>query len=494
MTTITAESLVGRLRDALKTTGDFPVSARIVSEVSALSKNPNVTAEKISSVILKDPTLGMRLLSVVNSSYYQRGRPILTVSQAIVHIGLNQLADICANLILLQSFVPTARQGGVFANSLRRAILTSVLTELISIQLAAKESAYGTPRSETGYLLGFFTELGAMLLAFYYPQIYQTALNRSKSRTIDINKSIHQLIGITPILISSGIIRALELPPFYAEALLLVNEQRHDPTTISRLHGELKNAVTSIFISDSIAGLIITERRKRDLDRAIIETCETADVSPSVLSPVLSQLPVAFDEYCKMLDLNFAPLPNHLDSFNHSSLDNLDSLSSGEAETISDLIDELNSLVEAGESVTSIMTAAMEALAWGFGFDRVILMIHDTSSSQLNGHMSLGDLAGIDVQAMRKTVPATFNDKERYDVDILAAKTLMPVFQGDPLLPEGWPIVAIPIGTQDKLIGVIYADKFNSTETELSIQQQAGITMLASILIQAATIQDRSRK
>ena len=103
---MTAEQFVEKLRNALRRDGDFPASAKIVSELRMLTSDPRTTANQITEVILREPSLGTRVLHLVNSSFYRRAKPIMTVSQAVVQIGMKPLADLCAGLVLLQKFVP----------------------------------------------------------------------------------------------------------------------------------------------------------------------------------------------------------------------------------------------------------------------------------------------------------------------------------------------------------------------------------------------------
>ena len=149
---LTPDELIQRLRSALAKDGDFPASAKVVSELRQLTNDPKTTASQITEVILREPSLGTRVLHLVNSSFYRRAKAIMTVSQAVVQIGMRPLAEMCAGLVLLQKFVPTARQGGSFANCLRKTVLTSLLTSSISTQTAASNpTPRGTPlRSPRG--------------------------------------------------------------------------------------------------------------------------------------------------------------------------------------------------------------------------------------------------------------------------------------------------------------------------------------------------------
>jgi HD-like signal output (HDOD) protein len=56
--TLTPEKLLKRLRNALQRDGDFPASAKVVSELKRLTSDPKTTANQITEVILKEPSLG----------------------------------------------------------------------------------------------------------------------------------------------------------------------------------------------------------------------------------------------------------------------------------------------------------------------------------------------------------------------------------------------------------------------------------------------------
>jgi HD-like signal output (HDOD) protein len=474
---VTAESLVTRLENALRTNGDFPVSAQVISEISALVEDPNTTADKLSSVILKDPTLGARLLSVVNSSFYNPGKPIVTVSQAIVHLGMVQLADLCANLILMQSFIPQARSGGAFAECLRKTILTSVLTELISLQLNENT---GEKRNETGYLIGFFAEMGAMLLAFYYPNIYGAAITRAKDRNMELSRSIQQLIGVTPIQIGQQVVQAMGLPEYFAEILGLTTAVRSDSTLLKTIDISAARIIRSILIAERISGLLLIERRKRDLNKAVIESCQELDIDPLTIAPALGKLPTAFREYCLSLELSFGPMPDYLGEYSESENPFKDSSPIEESSQVADAVKDIRDALKSGESKSSIFTAVMEALAWNLEFDRVLLLLTTPDGSRLTGHLCLGEVGDLNPRSVERALGPTAGP---YAPDAKAVRDGAPVFIGDPLLPGGWPFAVLPIKSESGQIeGVIYADKVNAVEDELSMQMQATIAVLTDLL------------
>jgi HD-like signal output (HDOD) protein len=476
---VTAESLVKRLEKGLQTNGDFPVSAKVINEISSLVKDPNTTADQLSTVILKDPTLGARLLSVVNSSLYSPGKPIMKVSQAIVHLGMGQLADLCANLILMQSFVPQARAGGAFAECLRKTILTSVSSELLSLQLS---TSLGQKRGETGYLLGFFAEMGSMLLAFYYPNTYGTAVKRAQERNMELSRSVQQLIGATPIQIGQDVVRAMKLPEFFAEILGLAAQVKKNPAVLKNLDPDKQRAVQAVYLGEQISGLLVTDRRKKDLNSAMLETMREIKVDPTVLAHALTGLPNAFQDYCQSLNLIFPSLPEYLSDYATLTDPFSDNPTEEDGSIITEAVAEIREALKAGEGATSIYTAIMEVLAWTLGFDRVVLLLLDRDKKRLHGHMCLGNVGDLDPRTLVRSVG---EDAGPYAPDAKAVNQGGPIFHGDPLLKGGWPFVVLPVGAEPSRVqGVIYADKVNAIEDELSLPTQAALSVLSDLLDQ----------
>jgi HD-like signal output (HDOD) protein len=185
---LTSEELVKRLKKALGNDGDFPASARVVSELRTLASDPSSTAQQITEVILREPSLGARVLHVVNSTAYHRGTPIMTVSQAVLRLGMKQLAELCAGLILLQKFVPSSRRGGAFANCLKRMIVTALLSSSFGRE-QLKESPNAT-KSECGYLAGCSLKWGScswLIISHMFMTMLRNELKRKNRASIRVS-------------------------------------------------------------------------------------------------------------------------------------------------------------------------------------------------------------------------------------------------------------------------------------------------------------------
>jgi len=479
---LTAEEFVEKLKTALRRDGDFPASAKVVNELRVLTSDPNSTANQITEIILREPSLGTRVLSLVNSSYYRRAKPVMTISQAVVQIGMKPLAELCAGLILLQKFVPMARRGGAFATCLQKTIVTSLLSSSLTDSMVKTQ---GRDKStELGYLAGSFSEMGSLLLAFYFPEIYESAVKRSQVKKQDLGKSIQELTGLTPLELSIEVVKAAELPDFYKDLL----SRSKNPDNLS---GEgyspeevrINKMAKSLYAATEISSVVLNSNKKEDLDRVIKKMQEKLGIDLKAFDSAVLELSSTFNGHCSTLELSLPSLPGFMNTYKSGAsaeeANDETQPPDKEAETFfSQFVDEIREAVENQEPTASIVTTVMETLAWSLKFDRVLLLLVTEGRKKLMGRMLLGTVEGFDPKTFERPLG---KEAGTYAPDSVAFDEARPVYLGDPIFDSGWPLTAIPIGFGSRAIGVIYADRISGTQ-ELSERERAAIGMLAELL------------
>ena len=497
---ITPETFIGKLKSALRKDGDFPASAKTVTELRMLVNDPKTTASQVTEVILREPSLGIRVLHLVNSSFYRRGKTIMTVTQAVVQIGMKPLAELCAGLILLQKFVPAARQGGPFAYCLRRSVLSSLLASSVSNQISVSETSREKANDETGYLAGAFAELGTLLLAFYFPQIYESALKRAEEKGLDLGTAIKHTIGLTPLQLSTEVIRALDLPAYYVDVL----EASQEPKTVANLsklptsREQVMSTANSVFAGTLLSDVISAGKGKLDMDKALSKLKDQLGVSPETLLNVVGSITPVYLEHCSSLQLTLPSLPEYLRSYEKAAVNKSAGAAPDSAEeaaegNVRDYIEEIKRLVDERAPTASIVTTVMETLAFGLGLDRVIMMLINQSRDKLIGRMMLGQIPNFDPTKFSRPVGRTAHPQA---VDNQAFIEGRAVFAGEPVFEDGWPRMAIPIGFGKRAVGVIYGDRSKAVDQaqkrELTSREQANITLLAELLDNSIAAQGKS--
>ncbi len=483
---VTAEQFVEKLRNALRKDGDFPASAKIVSELRMLTSDPRTTANQITEIILREPSLGTRVLHLVNSSFYRRAKPIMTVSQAVVQIGMKPLADLCAGLVLLQKFVPTARRGGAFANCLQKTILTSLLSSSLTSETKTSLGAPAAPSKgdECGFLAGSFAELGTLLLAYYFPQVYESALKRADQKRVDLQQAITEITGLSPLQLSLEVVNALDLPPFYRDVLQASLGKVPETLPGGGLPNERNDVLRvakSVQSAREISDVLVTSKNQAELERALATAQNSLNVPSRALEKIIGELPQVFKKQCECIELTLPALPPFVSSYSQTKSESGGTAQPAGIKTdeFMQYVEEIRQAVESGESTASIITTVMETLAWNIKFDRVLLLLLGQGRRRLSGRMLLGKGDAIDPKKIDRSLGA---DAGPHASDAQAFREGRPVFRGDSVLPDGWPIAAIPIGFGQRAIGVIYADRISEAAGDLSEREQAAILVLAELL------------
>jgi putative nucleotidyltransferase with HDIG domain len=86
----------------------------VASQVFAVLQNPRAGAPEIAAVVNRDPAMAAAILKLASSSFYAGDRPISTVRDAIVRLGLTEVGSIAASVAASALFdrkVRTARAG-----------------------------------------------------------------------------------------------------------------------------------------------------------------------------------------------------------------------------------------------------------------------------------------------------------------------------------------------------------------------------------------------
>lgn len=476
---LTPEELIEKLKSALQKDGDFPATAKIVTDLRRLAAEPKTTANQVTEVILKEPSLATRILHLVNSSFYRRVKPIMTVSQAVVQIGMKQIAEMCAGLVLLQRFVPAARRGGVFASCLQKTIVTSLLSGALgnSITNQGKDT-----NNERGYLAGSFVELGTLLLAYYFPHIYDNAVKRANTKNQSVSKSLKEITGITPAQLSIHVLKALELPDFYQEIIKATDENGKVSTAIPTAEStEIQNSAKALQAAESISDVVVFSKNKLKMDFVLDKIKQDTGINAQVLNAVVGNLPKMFSDHCSMIELNLSALPEFISAY---ATEGNAEKKSAESDPFNQYVAEIKQAIEAREPTSSVITTVMETFAWGLKFDRVLLLLVNVGKKSLTGRMILGETGSLNPKDISRPLGREAHPQAP---DAKAFVDGHAAFFGLPILKDGWPLVAVPVGVGSRCIGVIYADRKSADNNgedapELTDREKASIGVLTDLL------------
>jgi HD-like signal output (HDOD) protein len=505
---MTSDDIVAKLKKSLTSSGDFPTSAKIVTELRALAMNPATTANQLAEVILREPSLGMRVLALVNSAFYRPTKPITTISQAVIQIGMKPLIEMCSGLVLLQRFVPEARKNGSFALCLRRSVMTSLISSsLTSGSMTTASKALAQRHTESGYLVGMIAEMGTLLLAFYYPNLYDSAVRRAQEKNQPIAVSIKQIFGLSPLQLSVEIIGSLGLPQYYADCLRRTEEIANDiPNATATANEDLTILGRCLGCASATADIINTANDSESVGDALNAVREKFKISSALLQSSMQSLAEGLKNHCDAIQLTLPDLSVDLTSLPTSDRVATPSApqrapaattsaaapaqqSRPDTENISDelgdfkqYVQDIKDALRNNEPTATIITTTMEACSYCLSFGRVVLLLANRDRTLLVGRMALGQVPGFMPGKFSRAIsdPAISGSPD-YQAFIVG----QPVTTGTPLFKDAHTVAAIPIGSGRRTVGVVYCERGGAAAQGLSMQEHSAVILLASLLDKA---------
>jgi HD-like signal output (HDOD) protein len=184
----------------------------IYFQIREMISDPRFSMEDMGQVISKDPALSLRLLKVVNSSFYGFGARVDTVSRAISIVGINDLQDMILATAVVDSFSNIPSDLVDMTAFWLRSISCGVIARLL-----AKKSAI--LHNERLFLTGLLHDIGSLVLYAKLPtkslEVLLTAAN-NRYLVADLEQEI---IGFTHADVGSELIKTWGLPDSLAEAI-----------------------------------------------------------------------------------------------------------------------------------------------------------------------------------------------------------------------------------------------------------------------------------
>ena len=129
----------------------------VAVRLTKLISDKNSTMQDFEKIMKMDPTLVLRLLRVVNSSYYGLRQKVNSISRAVVVIGMNNLRNMIVTEALKDIFKESQEQAAFSRNRLwLHCAAVSICSQMIS------ERIFGQ-NSENVFLCGILHDIGMIV-------------------------------------------------------------------------------------------------------------------------------------------------------------------------------------------------------------------------------------------------------------------------------------------------------------------------------------------
>lgn len=235
-----------QIQKKLRHCDSLPSPPKVAQRIIAISQDDAAGAKEVAEAVKHDPGLVTKILQLVNSPAYFRGRPVENLSQAVVFLGLNTMLNLALSLSLVASM--RKRPAGHMDIQLywRRSIIAATSARALSDYM-------GVPPTEVEnfFLAGLLQDVGMLALNETEPALYSSIdqLSHQSVENIerDILRSDHPSVG-------AWLLKRWNLP----EYIRLAVGGSHDPASID-VPQEHERIVACTAVSGSFADIWLAQ-------------------------------------------------------------------------------------------------------------------------------------------------------------------------------------------------------------------------------------------
>lgn len=258
----------------------LPTLPLVLQQLQKVINNPRSNMSQIAVVVAKDQALASRSIRLVNSAFYARTKPVTSIQQAIVTLGLKTLNNLMLGLSVIKMF-DSSRQYGYDPNAFWE---HSFATALMAKKLVAV-TGYDVDAEEC-FVAGLLHDMGRLVMEQFLHDDFITALQASQSDKKSLLCCEIEVIGFSHADVGAWLGRRWNIPT----TLIYAMELHHDPVMVDtmELTGSEKNIVRLVTAANEIcitgkigsSGELIPNTR----------VCEAmSKMSPAILNRLLEE-------------------------------------------------------------------------------------------------------------------------------------------------------------------------------------------------------------
>lgn len=206
-------------RKLLEMVERMPTFSQSVVRILQLTSSGDAAPKELVRLVEHDPILTMRVLKLVNSAYFGLGRPVTSIKQGVVYIGVNTIKHLAISIAAMGA-LPRDNTAGFDMD----AFWTHSLVTGSAARLIAQRQ--GVPRNDATawFIAGLLHDIGQVVLAHGMPAAYREVLQASRARGASLIEVERQVLGVDHAEIGSLLGEHWKLP----EELVLTIARHHD--------------------------------------------------------------------------------------------------------------------------------------------------------------------------------------------------------------------------------------------------------------------------
>jgi HD-like signal output (HDOD) protein/CheY-like chemotaxis protein len=228
------------LRHMVSRLDRVPSIPSLYAEIVEKLQDPEVGADEIGEIVLRDLAMTAKILKLVNSAFFGLGREISNPADAVTYLGLDTIKALVLSIHAFSQF-DTTKLGGFSIDALWA---HSQGTAGLAKQISRLEDA-GPKVMDEAFVSGLLHDIGKLVLASNFPAEYDGVLGAAAGRTAALLEAEQQTFGANHAEIGGYLLGLWGLPVPVVEAIAL----HHNPSKSPNL---AFGPLTAVHVADGL--------------------------------------------------------------------------------------------------------------------------------------------------------------------------------------------------------------------------------------------------
>ena len=161
--------------------------------------------QQIGDLLTTDPPLTIKILKIVNSSFYSLPTKITSVHHAIKLLGIKAIKNLALSFTLINTFQSNKYELIDYRRFWKNSLIGATATKLITEKL---EPGY----ADDAFILGLLQDIGTLILGYCIPKQYALVLNEVGKNANIYPQVETQVLGINHQEIGEYLTKSWDLP------------------------------------------------------------------------------------------------------------------------------------------------------------------------------------------------------------------------------------------------------------------------------------------
>ncbi|TKJ41245.1 hypothetical protein CEE37_06150 [candidate division LCP-89 bacterium B3_LCP] len=196
---------------------NLPTLPNVFLRIMQLMRDPEVSMKDIAEIIESDPAISMKILKLINSTFYGLSKQVDSIQQSIVLLGSSTIKNVVISISIFK-VLNTGKPGTGFNRKAfwQHSIGCGLIARYISNQL-------GWEKNEDGFIAGVTHDIGKVILDRFFPEQLVSVMEHIKNNGSSFYEAETITLGTSHSEIGSLLAENWKLP----EKLVHVIAQHH---------------------------------------------------------------------------------------------------------------------------------------------------------------------------------------------------------------------------------------------------------------------------